>query len=115
MPGFKRMVNMARTTEEKISAIEESMPMPMQAADYPYGLCIRLDEVDLEKLELNGDVEAGDTLHFAAMATVKNVSRHEFNGKHSCSIELQIEKMSTESEDQESEAVLKRYSNSGKK
>ena len=112
MAWGKGLIDMGRTTEEKISAIEESMPMPMQAADYPYGLQVHLDEKDLEKLGLNGDCEAGDTLEFMAKATVRNVSKHEFNGKHSCSIDLQIEKMAVSSDDEEGAAYAKRYARS---
>ena len=103
------MVDMARSTEEKISAIEESMPMPTQAADYPYGLRISLHEDELEKLGLDDSAEAGDTLHFMALATVKSVSKNDFNGKKSCCIELQIEKLAVENEDEEYPMAAKRY------
>jgi|SRR5262245_46781734 len=112
MAWTRGMVDMARTTEEKISAIEEAMPMPMQAAEYPYGLCIRLDERDLERLELDDNVEAGDTLHFVAMASVKSVSKNDYNGKKTCCVELQIERMAVENEDEEAVAAAKRYGNS---
>lgn len=102
MAGWGRgMVDMARTTEEKVAVIEQSMPVPAAAADYPYGLTISLTEKELEKLDLDDDVEAGDTLHFMAMATVKSVSKNDYNGEKSCRIELQIEKMAVENEDTE--------------
>jgi hypothetical protein len=112
MAGWTKMVDMARSTEEKISAIEESMPMPMQAADYPYGLTISLDERDLEKLDLDDGCEAGDTIDLRAMAVVKSVSKNEFNGKSSCRVELQIQKLAVESEDEEAMAMTKRYGRS---
>ncbi len=77
------------------------MPVPTAAAEYPYGLCIRLDERDLEKLGLGDDCEAGDTLHFMAMSTVKSVSKNDYNGRKTVSVELQIEKMVAENEDEE--------------
>ena len=101
MTWGKGLIDMGRSTEEKVSAIEESMPVPVAAAEYPYGLSIHLDERDLEKLGLSGDCEAGDTLHFMAMATVKSVTKTDYNGKKSTSINLQIEKMVAESEDEE--------------
>jgi Major coat protein-like len=109
MAWGKGMVDMARSTEEKISAIEESMPMPTAAAEYPYGLCISLDERDLEKLGLTSDCEAGDTLDLRAMATVKSVSLNDYNGKKSCNIQLQIEKLAVENEDEEYPVAAKRY------
>lgn len=112
MAWGKGLIDMARSTEEKISAVEESMSVPASAADYPYGLALQLDERDLEKLGLGDDCEAGDTLHFVAMATVKSVSKNDYNGKKSCSINLQIEKMAVENEDAEAVSVAKRYGGS---
>jgi len=109
--SFRRMVSMARSREEKISALEEAMPMPMEAAEYPYGLCIFLDERDLEKLELEHDCQVGDTLHFIAMARVKSVSENKYNGKESCNVQLQIEEIAVESESDESETAARRYTN----
>ena len=114
MPGFKRMVNMARTTEEKISAIEESMPMPAAAADYPYGLRISLDERDLEKLGLSDEIDEvaeGSMIHLVAMGRVCSVSKNEFNGVRSCRVEICLEDIGVEDEDQEGAAVAKRYGN----
>jgi len=103
------MTDMSRSTEEKISAIEESMPMPTAAAEYPWGLTIRLSEKELEKLGLSDDVEAGDTLHFMAMASVKSVSKNDYNGIKSCNVELQIEKMAAEDDDDMMTPSAKRY------
>lgn len=111
MPWGKGMVDMARTTEEKIVLVEQSMPLPAAAADYPYGLCLSLTEDELEKLDLDDDVEAGDTLHFMALATVKSVSKNDYNGEKSCRIELQITRMAVENEDDEADPkIAKRYS-----
>jgi hypothetical protein len=110
MAGWgKGLVDMARSTEEKISAIEESMPVPTQAADYPWGLRLSLDEADLEKLGLDASCEVGDTLHFVGMAAVTSVSKNEFNGTHSCRVELQVQRMAVENEDEEAMAMTKRY------
>lgn len=110
MSWGKGMVDMARSTEEKIAVIEQTMPMPAGAADYPYGLCICLTEKELEKLELSDEVEAGDTLHFQAMATVKSVSKNDYNGEKTVRVELQIEKMAAENEDTEIDPrAAKRY------
>jgi len=109
---FKRMVNMARTTEEKISAIEEAMPMPVQAADYPYGLRISLDDTDLEKLDLDDDVNEGDMIHIVAMGRVCSVSKNEFNGKRSCRVEICLEDIGVESENEEGAEYSKRYTRS---
>ena len=112
MAWGKGMTDMSRSTEEKISAIEESMPVPVSAAEYPWGLTIRLSEKELEKLGLSDDVEAGDTLHFMAQASVKSVSKNDYNGVKSCNVELQIEKMAAEDDDDMMTPSAKRYGGS---
>lgn len=83
-------------------------------SEYPYGLCIRLTEKELEKLDLCDDVEVGDFLHGAFMAKVTSVSSHSHEGGKGMNIELQIVAMaiedeSTEFEDEDDEGEEEDY------
>lgn len=110
MAWSKGMTDMARSTEEKISAMEATAPIPVAAAEYPYGLRLSLDEKDLERLGLDAGCDVGDTLHFQAMAVVTSVSKNEYNGQHSCRVEMQVQRMAIENEDEEIDArAAKRY------
>lgn len=92
-----RMIDMARTPEEKEESAEltmATMPSPDSMPTYPYGLCLSLGSDEMEKLGLDGDCQVGDLLHFTAMAKVTSVSMSdsEFSGPD-CRIEMQIQQM----------------------
>lgn len=73
---------------------------------YPYGLCISLTQVELDKLGLTDDVTVGDMLHIHGMAKVTSVSMSDSeNYGPSRRVELQIVSMVGEDEDQENEDV----------
>jgi|SRR5215475_7722495 len=92
------MIDMARTPEEIKEKTEEmTAPMPLKVPQYPYGLCISLDDDSLEKLGLAGDLpDVGDILEVYVTAKVTCASKTEnidpaTNQPKSCSrIELQI-------------------------
>lgn len=103
---FHSMVDMARSPEE----IQETMPTMPEAPKgpvYPYGLCIRLSEDELEKLGIDGDLPAiGDMVHLHAMAEVTSAraekTREADGGEKTCRcIELQITHLAAENEDEE--------------
>lgn len=81
--------------------------LPMEVAPsrprYPYGLRLCLTGPELVKLGFEPDdlPELGDMLHFVAMATVTSCSTDVSEHGSNCRIELQIEKMSVESESDE--------------
>lgn len=93
-----RLVDMARTPAEKKEELAEMtgpcMPSVDSMPDYPYGLCLSLDNESMEKLGLDTSCQVGDLLHFTAMAKVTSVSMRdsEMNGPD-CRIELQIQQM----------------------
>lgn len=99
--AFHKMVDMKRTPAEKVEAA--APPMPQEAPDYPYGLCICLDQECLDKLELDSDCEVGDTIHLVAFAKVKACSEEVVNGERKCRIDLQITDLAVEDEDEEGE------------
>ena len=99
------MVDLAKTPAEvKKEVADMTMPaMPASSkpsvAEYPYGLCISIEDETLKKLGLDGDLPAaGEMLHFVAMAKVTNASEQErldSDGKPQkcCRVELQIVQM----------------------
>lgn len=100
MRNIGKMVDMANAPEaaEPAPAVETDYKGPR----YPWGLCIRLDEKQLEKLKIDGAV--GDTIHLFALAKVTSLSANEREGgETSESMELQITHLAVESEDEENE------------
>lgn len=103
------MVDLRRSETEKEKSDTCS---PLNQPDYPYGLCISLDQDTLEKLNMEDeDVCIGDMIHLHAMAKVTSVSRtdNETFGPQ-CRIELQITNIAPledeSDEDDEEESVL---------
>lgn len=74
---------------------------------YPYGLCIRLNQEDLDKLNLDDDVESGDMVHLHALAKVTCVSKRDTTTGKTIDVELQITHLSVEDEDGENEEADK--------
>ena len=95
---MRKLVDMRRTLDEKIEA---SMPSPMMANDYPYGLAISLTQDELDKLDLDADCEVGDLIDLRALGRVTSVSKNEVEGKATCRIEIQLEQLGLEDEDHE--------------
>jgi hypothetical protein len=103
MARFSPMVDMANTPEEVTAELAKDAAMPSVPAaskpsvpTYDYGLCLRLNEESLEKLQIDGDLPAvGDMIHFVAMAKVTSASVSEREGtnggKETCrSVELTV-------------------------
>ena len=120
MARFTAMVDMAKTPDVVKKEVAQMVPMPSPAADakpsvpvYPYGLCICLEDDELEKLGFDEELPAvGDMIHFIAMARVTSASQSEREmsdgSKTQCRrIELQITHLSTEDEDTEGVAAAK--------
>jgi hypothetical protein len=83
-----------------LPAVAEKATKPI----YPWGLCLRLTEKELQKLDLSDDVDIGDMVHIFAMAKVTSVSMNASEGgENRCCVELQITHMSLEDEDHENE------------
>jgi len=100
MSGFNKFVSMARSPEEKDDAMDRMMGHP-EVPDFPPGLTFCFDEVDLEKLDLEDDVEVGDLIHLNIMARVTSVSKKQIDGQDCCRIEMQGELVAVEDESTE--------------
>lgn len=97
---FSRMINMKKSVAEKLDS-DAVACAPMSGEDYPWGLSISLGNDELEKLDLDGDCTAGDTIDLRAFAKVTSVSVREINGRQERRIELQITDLAVESEEEE--------------
>jgi len=87
------MVDMKRTPAEKA---EDKVEMDEYTGpDYPYGLCIYLDEDSLEKLGKGiEDFDIGDVVEIKAKAYVKSLSKSQREGSEGHeSVDLQISDM----------------------
>ena len=98
------MVDMKRTPAEKTKEADQMIPTPASRPDYPWGLCISLTQEELDKLDLDDEVEVGDMVHLHAMAKVTSVSKtdNEATGP-CCRVELQITHIAAEDEEEENE------------
>lgn len=94
--AFRKFVSLERSPREKADAMNGMMGMPA-VPDYPPGFSFSMDEVDLEKLDIDDkDIDVGDTIHFAVMARVTSVSKRQIDGKDCCRVELQGEEVEVE-------------------
>ena len=100
--AFRRMVSMVRTDDEKAQEHMDNMfPAALNTPDVPPGLCLCLTEKELEKLDLDHDVEVGDMLHAFILARVTSVSKNDHGGGHRIRIEMAITDMNIENEETE--------------
>lgn len=110
------MVSMAKSPEE----IKEDMPMAIAARVkedqpiYPWGLCLKFSEDELEKLNLDNDCDVGDMIHIFALARVTSKSETSTDNGSKCNIELQIEQMAVENEDEENDEEDTQEHNEGR-
>ena len=101
---------MLETPEE---VAKESPAMVTPAAytkpQYPWGLCITLNESSLDKLDLENMPEPGELIHGQFMAKVVACRQSATDEKSSRSIELQIVALALEDEDEEGSTTKKMY------
>ena len=94
--SWSKLVDMELDDEDKLDA-PQPYPMPTKP-DYPYGLRISLTEKELKKLGLEMPEKIGDMIDLRAFAVVTCMSQHDNGDGNCCRVELQIQKMSVESE-----------------
>jgi hypothetical protein len=107
MAHFTKMIDMAKTPEQINKEVDDSRPASERSATsvadnlpkYPYGLCITIENEQLDKLDLDGDCDIGDTIHFCVEAKVTSVSAREKEKGEDKHIELQITHIATEGEE----------------
>lgn len=94
-----KQISMAYTAAEKKERNKkmDNPCMPSSGPDYPYGLCLNLDDEHLKKLGIKSLPDVGDTMTVEATVKVTSVSQNSSErGSNSRRVELQITKMSLE-------------------
>ncbi len=91
------MVSLELDDEDKM---DFCAPIPCDRPDYPYGLRICFSEKELEKLGLEIP-ENGDMIDMRAFGEVTSVSTEQRDGKGTCRVEIQIQRISLEDENKE--------------
>lgn len=103
------MANMKMSREE---AKEYSEPMATDAPEYPYGLCIDLNDDSLEKLGITSLPAVGTVVTIQAKAIVTSTSSNSTQGgEQEMRASLQITDMEVETGDAKS-AVQRLYAKS---
>ena len=108
-----------RYTEDELR--ERANPAPIEAVrnDHPWGLCINLENEQLDKLAIEGECEVGDTIHLCCTAKVTSCSERQTEGGTDRRIELQITEIGVpgdgehEAAPSREERVKRRYGESG--
>ena len=99
MRKLPSMVDMARTPVE----ITKDMAMPTMPV-YPYGLCLRLEKDQLEKLGVDYDDWAvGDNFHLFCLAKITSIRKNETADGEDCCVEMQVTEIAGEDEESENE------------
>lgn len=100
-----QMISMKDMSKTPAEIQDELSPAPSTKAErineYPYGLCICLDEDSINKLQIENMPEVGDGIMLMAVAKVTSVSSMETAAGARRRIELQITHMELEEGDDE--------------
>ena len=83
------MINMKQKPEREESPGEYEYEEPM----YPYGLCLHLDQDQLEKLGITSLPAVGAEMTITAKVFVKGTSAYETQGGKDMTVDLQITDM----------------------
>ena len=83
------MINMKQKPEREEAPGEIEYEEPM----YPYGLCIHLDQDQLEKLNITKLPAVGTEMTISAKVFVKGTSAYETQGGKDMTVDLQITDM----------------------
>ena len=104
-----KMTSMKRSQGEKKEA-NAAMAPSATTENYPYGLCIRLGNEELEKLGVATLPAVGESYMIMAMATVKSVSSSEYQeGDKRRELELQITELALGQHGQEANPAEMMY------
>lgn len=84
-----KLVNLKMTASEQK---KQMAPIATQSDGdrYPYGLSIALDSDTIDKLDVDDDLTAGDTVVLLGKATVRSVSTSDSESGKSRTVSLQI-------------------------
>ena len=95
------LVDLKRSNKEKSEEADETAPVAASQPDYGYGLCIHLEDNELEKLGITDLPKVGDEYHIRAIAKVKGVNERDYGKRKEAGVDLQITMMEATHEDEE--------------
>lgn len=81
------MVDMKYTAKEKKDEATEMMGKPQ---DYPWGLAIRLEQEELDKLGIKDLPSVGDEVHINAVGMITGVNQNKQGGETETCVAIQI-------------------------
>lgn len=87
------LIDLKRTPKEKKEDAQEAVPSPDNQPDYSYGLCLHLEDDELQKLNITQLPRVGDEYEIKAVARVKSVSARDDDGGSESCMDLQITMM----------------------
>ena len=97
-----------KLTEEEMK--EKVSPQPaLEREQYPYGLCIHLDDEMYKRLEVGDTPKVGDEFMILAKATVKEVRKEMNNQADDTSMTLQITDMDMKKEKEKKDTATELY------
>ena len=97
------LVDLKRSKADKAEEAQEATGGPA-GDDYPYGLCLNIDNDELAKLGVSQLPNVGDEFHITAVAKVTRTSSSASENDESSGMSLQITMMELSAEDSEDEA-----------
>lgn len=87
MEILPKFVDMAQKPSDTSGMMVSGGNAPM----YSYRQCISFNQEDLEKLNMDTEVEPGDMIHLEAIGRVTSVSKQEnMDGTMDCRVEIQL-------------------------
>lgn len=109
MEKLPHFIDMAMSPKEQKEMYASPAGPDADAPIYPYGLCISLTQEELDKLDMDDDVNVGDFFHGRFMAEVRSVSENQTTSGASKCVSLQIVAMSAEDQEDEGEEAEEPY------
>jgi hypothetical protein len=89
---FVKMADMKMTKSEK----KDTIPSVADTPNYPYGLCLRLDNASLEKLGITTLPKVGAKVMVTGMGVITSVSSHESKSNDSRNVEIQLQELAVD-------------------
>ncbi len=104
-----KMIDMKLKKKGKSELKTSEAPISTSQEEYPYGLRLRLDSEQLEKMPHLKKMEVKDEIQVQGMGRVVSVSMNKsMDGKEQYNVEIQIEKLSCdpmESDNEEEDTI----------
>lgn len=95
------LIDVKRTEADKKAEREKWEGSPISGDDYPYGLCLHLDNETIAKLGLTeADFDTGQPVAVIGSGMITSESINSINGKKHRSMTIQLQKLNVHQEAQ---------------